>query len=100
MSTFEVIEFQQIERGPGGNVQIPYWDSQIVEQSKTHSGATQSDAFNAKTRYIAYCSSIATRVAFGTNPTATAASLYVGVGQVFWVAVPVGQSWKISSLTA
>lgn len=57
--------------------------------------AAQSSAFNAATRFVRLYASADCHVAFGSNPTATAAKQKLAAGVEYWRAVVAGQ--KVSA---
>lgn len=56
----------------------------------TYTSSTQSAAFGADTKYIAFRSDSLVHYEVGSNPTATASSMAVSAGETRWIAVDIG----------
>lgn len=101
MASLSITEYQHAERGPEGTLQVPLEIGTVTRTARTLSGASaQSNAFQTTTRYLRLCSDTACYYRLGTNPTAiTATDTYLPAGVIDYVAVPVGQSYKIAAIT-
>jgi len=104
MATLYVTEYANIAVLQGGRVtQVPM-EPPLVEQAFTFTTTTQSAAFNAQTTIVRLHTDAICGVTFGTNPTATAASVGLGsgrmvAGQTEYRAVPKGVSYKVAVLS-
>lgn len=79
---------------------IPLEDSNVVRQARSLSGTSaQSAAFAATTRMLRLCSDTSCYYTLGTAPLAATTDTLLPAGVVDWVAVPVGQSYKIAART-
>lgn len=80
----------------GNHIQIPgdYGIDQLVDFT---SGATQSTAFNSRSRYISISTDSVCSIAFGTNPTATTSNRRLPAN--FFGYFPVAGGDKISIIS-
>ena len=88
MATLNITEFGRLPRGAKGEL-MPMGDCSdiIAEQKITYTSSAQSNAFNAKTRYIRLYPDAKAHIAFGTNPTATDTSFPMPANQAEYVRV-------------
>lgn len=70
----------------------------LAEQTVSFTTTTQSNAFNAQTRFIGVISSAACHVLVGSNPTATTSKKKIPADQLIYFAVRGGD--KIAAVTA
>ncbi len=98
MATAHILEIGKIGSGdvdgwiqPMPIAQMP----PIAEQTVTYTSATQSAAFNADTRAVRIDGAAERFVAFGSNPTATAASIRLKAGEWEWFGVDPGDKVSI-----
>lgn len=71
-----------------------------VQDIAIGASSTQASAFQSQTGCIRISCDIPCAYLVGTNPTATAQSTYMPAGTVEYLAVPVGQSFKIAVIAA
>lgn len=87
MATLHVTEYTAMPIDANGNVlqigKMPEATTQVV----TYTTSTQSAAFSAETRFIRVIASAAAHLAFGSNPTATATSMWVPASTAEFFAV-------------
>lgn len=88
MATAWVTEYESMARELGSGVVVPIpQEPAVAVQKITFTTATQSAAFNSRTKIIRVWTSAAAHVAFGTNPTATVNSTPIGTELVEWFGV-------------
>jgi hypothetical protein len=98
-----ISEFAEMEIGWGGRQGQIAQQPPLVEQAIANGGGnTQSNAFNAKTRFVRLHADSICAIAFGTNPTAVAAgasgTARLAANQTEYFGVPVGQSFKVAAI--
>lgn len=99
MARLNITEYVNAEQGGAGTLQIPLDNGNVTRQSVSFAASVQSNAFQSNTRYLRLCADTACYVRLGTNPTAiTLTDTYLPANVVDWVAVPVGQSFKIAAV--
>jgi hypothetical protein len=91
MATIHITEFIALGRDARGNElqvgKMPEHTTQVV----TYTTSTQSAAFGAETKFIRVIADAAAHLAFGSNPTATANSLWVPADTSEYFSVVPGQ---------
>lgn len=96
MATLLITEFQYAgSDGAMGSLPVPM-EPPLAEQSVSFTTATQSSAFNGSTRFVRLIATANCHVAFGTNPTATAAKQKLIADQEYWRCLPPGATYKLS----
>lgn len=98
MATISIAEYDKYGSGSGTSLYM-LQEPPIVEQTalSISTSSAQSAAFGTGTKMIRICSDTACRYLVGTNPTATANSMYMDAGQVMELGVTPGH--KIAAIT-
>lgn len=101
MTWLYITEFAEMQIGPAGRVGQIALQPPLAEQAIGNAGGnTQSNAFNAKTRFVRLHTDSICAIEFGTNPTAVAAgatgTARMAANQTDYYAVPLGQSFKVA----
>lgn len=96
MATLYITEYDKLAddtRGP-----VPVGGTVVASQTVTiGAGSTQSNAFNAATRFVRLHTDAICSVEFGANPTATAAKARMAADQTEYFGVTGGQ--KVAVIT-
>jgi len=92
-----ISEFEQIIRTTVGNVVAAQCPPHAQQKVDFTAGATQSAAFNVRTKFVRLHAEAICSVAFGSNPTATNAMLRLTAGQTEYFGVNAGD--KLSVIT-
>jgi len=92
-----ISEFEQIVRTTVGRVVAAQCPPHAEQKVDFTAGATQSTAFNVRTRFVRLHAEAICSVTFGTNPTASAASMRMTAGQTEYFGVNAGD--KLSVIT-
>lgn len=104
MSFLSITEYQHAERGPEGTLQVPLEINTVTRQRRELSATAAGSApFQSTTRFVRLCADVACYYAFGVDPIPSLSPTngsYLPAGVVDWVAVPVGQSYKVAARTA
>lgn len=79
MATLWVTEYAYVSVGHGAGAPMPM-EPPEADATVTYTTATQSNAFTAKTKFVRLMASANCHVAFGANPTATAAKQRLTAG--------------------
>lgn len=61
--------------------------------------SVQSEAFNAGTDLVRVTTDVVCSIKFGTNPTATVATMRLAAGTVDYFTVPAGQAYKVAVIS-
>jgi len=100
MAKLYITEFRNAQQLPGLLNSIPDVMG-VIDQTPVTIGAssTQSSAFNAGTSVVRLHADAICSVAFGTDPTATAANMRMAANESLLIAVRPGVSFKVAVIT-
>jgi len=103
MTFLYVTEFAELGIGPAGRVDQMAMQPPLAEQTVGNAGGnTQSNAFNANTRFVRLHADSICAIEFGTNPTAVAAgasgTARMAANQTEYYAVPKGAGFKVAAI--
>lgn len=96
MASLYIAEYATLPNLASGQPQIAPEPS-IATQKVTFSTTTQSNAFNAQTRYIAVTADGIFSYSVGSNPTATTSTFRVAADSIIYMAVQPND--KIAAIT-
>lgn len=96
MATLWISEYDEIGKDSYGSKAQVASEPSNTTQTVTYTTTTQSAAFNPSTRIIRVIADAAVYLEFGTNPTATATSLYLPSGQVEYIGIK-GATIKVAA---
>lgn len=99
MATLYITEYQQLMPSPVGHQgQIPM-EPPLAEQAIAFTTHTESNALNAKTRFVRLHTDAICSVSLGTAPVATTSMGRMAANQTEYRGVPQGASYKVSVVT-
>jgi len=95
----DITEYQNLAQDSNGNRLAAGIEPALVVQQRSVSGSSaQSAAMNDQTQFVRLHTDVTIRVAFGTNPTASATSQRMVAGQTEYFGVSRGI--KIAAITS
>lgn len=97
MAVLYITEFSDEGQTVRGAAQIAQENADTLDQTVAiGAGSLQSVAFGAKTVLVRLETDAICSVRFGTNPTATAANRRMSAGDIEYLGVPLGASYKVA----
>ena len=94
MADLHITEYGDTRKAPSGNAQIAL-EPALANQQKTIGAEAQSSAFNAKTTLVRLYAAADCYVAFGADPTASAASTFLPSGTIEYFGVTAGDKVSV-----
>ena len=103
MAQLCITEFAEMQIGPAGRMGQMPMQPPLATQAVANAGAsTQSNAFNAKTRFVRLHTDTVCCIEFGLNPTAvvigSSMTTRMAAGQTEYHAVPLGAGFKVAAV--
>jgi hypothetical protein len=100
MATVYITEYARQARDASGFQMVVADEPPVTSQTVTIGGSSvQSNAFNDLTRFVRVSTDAICSIAFGTNPTATAAARRMPANTTEYFGVPQGGAYKIAVIT-
>lgn len=96
MAVVYISEFAAIANVTGANIAMM---PPIAQQTVAIGAETDSNAFNAATRYIRVHADAICSIAVGTSPTATTSMLRMSADSTEYFAVPLNGGYKLSVIS-